>query len=112
MTLVKNVLAKLTQSQNLSEREISDFVAGVRDGEVSDVQLAGFLVGLLMKGPSINEVAYIARAMRENCVQIQPRVEGNLTDLCGTGGGLTTFNVSTANAILTAAAGVPVAKHG
>jgi anthranilate phosphoribosyltransferase len=112
MTIVKSVLAKLTQNQNLSEREVFDFINGIRDDEVSDVQLAGFLVGLLMKGPSINEVTYIARAMRENCVQITPRVEGNLTDLCGTGGGLTTFNVSTANAVLTAAAGVPVAKHG
>jgi anthranilate phosphoribosyltransferase len=76
------------------------------------VQIAGFLVALLMKGPTVDEVAAIARAMRANCVQIQPKVEGNLTDMCGTGGGLTTFNVSSANAILTAAAGVPVAKHG
>jgi anthranilate phosphoribosyltransferase len=112
MTMVKNILSKLTQSQDLNEREVSEFVTGIRDGDVSDVQLAGFLVGLVMKGPSINEVAYIARAMRANCVQIQPKVGGNLTDLCGTGGGLTTFNVSTANAILTAAAGIPVAKHG
>ncbi len=110
--MIKNILSKLTQNQDLGEREISEFVAGIRDGDVSDVQLAGFLVALLMKGPSISEVAYIARAMRENCVQIKPRVSGNLTDMCGTGGGLTTFNVSTANAILTAAAGVPVAKHG
>lgn len=112
MTIVKNVLSKLTQDLNLSEREISEFAGGIRDNEVSEVQLAGFLVALLMKGPSIDEVAYIARAMRENCVQIKPQVSGNLTDLCGTGGGLTTFNLSTANAILTAAAGAPVAKHG
>src|SRR5688572_19123482 len=84
----------------------------MRDDQVTDVQIAGFLVALLMKGPTVDEVAAIARAMRENCVQIQPKVSGNLTDMCGTGGGLTTFNVSTANAILTAAAGVPVAKHG
>src|SRR5262249_27001767 len=71
-----------------------------------------FLVALLMKGPSVDEGAAIVRAMRANCVQISPKVSGNLTDMCGTGGGLTTFNVSSANAILTAAAGVPVAKHG
>jgi anthranilate phosphoribosyltransferase len=65
-----------------------------------------------MKGPTVDEVAAIARAMRNNCVQIKPKVHGNLTDMCGTGGGLTTFNVSSANAILTASAGVPVAKHG
>src|SRR5262249_34540630 len=75
-------------------------------------QIAGFLVALVMKGPNVDEVAAIARAMRANCVQIRPQVDGNLTDMCGTGGGLTTINVSSANAILTAAAGVPVAKHG
>lgn len=110
--MVKGILSKLTQNQDLHEREIADFVAGINSGDITDIQIAGFLVGLLMKGPTINEVAYIARAMRANCKQIKPRVKGDLTDLCGTGGGLTTFNVSTANAILTAAAGIPVAKHG
>ncbi|MDR1999364.1 MAG: anthranilate phosphoribosyltransferase [Frankiaceae bacterium] len=110
--LYRNSLAKLTQNQNLSEREIVDFIEAMRDDTVTDAQIAGFLVALLMKGPSIDEVAYIARAMRANCVQIAPAVEGDLIDLCGTGGGLTTFNVSSANSILVAAAGVPVAKHG
>ena len=50
--------------------------------------------------------------MRRNCIPMNVSVRSDLTDTCGTGGGLTTFNVSTANAILTAAAGVPVAKHG
>lgn len=110
--MIRNSLGKLTQNQNLSEREIFDLVEAMRDGAVTDVQIAGFLVALLMKGPSIDEVAYIARAMRANCVQIRPRVDGDLVDMCGTGGGLTTYNVSSANSILTAAAGVKVAKHG
>lgn len=110
--LIRNSLGKLTQNQNLTEREIFDFVEAMRDDEVTDVQIAGFLVALLMKGPSIDEVTYIARAMRANCVQIAPRVQGDLVDMCGTGGGLTTLNVSSANSILTAAAGAPVAKHG
>ncbi len=110
--MFKESLAKLTQGQDLSEAELTEFVEGMRDEEVTDVQIAGLLVALLMKGPTVDEVAAIARAMRANCVQINPQVEGNLTDMCGTGGGLTTFNVSSANAILTAAAGVPVAKHG
>ncbi len=111
-TLYRSSLAKLTQSQDLSEAEIVDFVEAMRDDTVTEAQIAGFLVALLMKGPSIDEVAYIARAMRANCVQIEPKVDGDLMDMCGTGGGLTTFNVSTANSVLTAAAGVPVAKHG
>jgi anthranilate phosphoribosyltransferase len=110
--MFKDSLGKLTHGQDLTEAELTEFVEGMRDDEVTDVQIAGFLVALLMKGPTVDEVAAIARAMRANCVQITPKVEGNLTDMCGTGGGLTTFNVSTANAVLTAAAGVPVAKHG
>ena len=110
--MFKDSLATLTQRQDLSADELTEFVEAMRDDEVTDVQIAGFLVALLMKGPTVDEVAAIARAMRANCVQIEPQVDGNLTDMCGTGGGLTTFNVSTANAILTAAAGVPVAKHG
>jgi anthranilate phosphoribosyltransferase len=110
--LYRNSLAKLTQNQNLTEREVVDFIEAMRDATVTDVQIAGFLVALLMKGPSIDEVAYIARAMRANCVRITPNVERDLMDLCGTGGGLTTFNVSSANSIVVAAAGVPVAKHG
>ena len=91
---------------------MTEFVEDMRDDVVTDVQIAGFLVALVMKGPTVDEVAAIVRAMRANCVQIKPKVDGNLTDMCGTGGGLNTFNVSSANAILTAAAGVPVAKHG
>lgn len=110
--MFKESLGKLTRNQDLTAAEATEFVENMRDGAITEVQIAGFLVALLMKGPTVDEIAAIARAMRDNCVQIQPKVTGNLTDLCGTGGGMTTINVSTANAILTAAAGVPVAKHG
>jgi len=108
----KESLAKLLEGESLNDGEVTEFVEDMRDDAITDVQIAGFLVALVAKGPTVGEVAAIARAMRANCVQISPRVSGNLTDMCGTGGGLTTFNVSSANAILTAAAGVPVAKHG
>ena len=110
--MIKDVLSKLTRNESLIEPEIFQIIEGIRNNEITDVQIAGFLVGLLMKGPTVEEVAYIAKAMRANCNQIHPKVQGRLTDMCGTGGGLTTFNVSTANTILTAAAGIPVAKHG
>lgn len=109
---IKPVLAKLTEGFNLERNEVYSVIDAISAGQVSDVQIAGFLVGLLSKGPSIKEVAYIAQAMRSNCIPMKVSVASELTDTCGTGGGLTTFNVSTANAILTAAAGVPVAKHG
>ena len=92
--MFKDSLGKLTQKQDLTAQELTEFVEAMRDDQVTDVQIAGFLVALLMKGPTVDEVAAIARAMRENCVQIEPKVSGNLTDMCGTGGGLTTFNVS------------------
>lgn len=110
--MFKESLSKLTRGEELTPEEMTEFVEDMRDDIVSDVQIAGFLVALLMKGPTVDEVAAIARAMRANCVQIKPQVDGKLMDMCGTGGGLNTFNVSSANAILTAAAGVPVAKHG
>jgi anthranilate phosphoribosyltransferase len=110
--MFKDSLGKLTRGESLSDAEVTEFIENMRDDIVSEVQIAGFLVALVMKGPNVDEVASIVRAMRANCVQITPRVHGNLTDMCGTGGGLTTFNVSSANAIMTAAAGVPVAKHG
>jgi anthranilate phosphoribosyltransferase len=110
--MFKDSLGKLTRDESLSDAEVTEFIEDMRDDVVTEVQIAGFLVALLMKGPNVDEVASIVRAMRANCVQITPRVDGNLTDMCGTGGGLTTFNVSSANAIMTAAAGVPVAKHG
>jgi anthranilate phosphoribosyltransferase len=110
--MFKESLGKLTRFENLTPEEITEFVEDMRDGEIGETQIAGFLVALVMKGPNVDEVAAIAKSMRANCVQIKPQVDGNLTDMCGTGGGLTTINVSSANAILTAAAGVPVAKHG
>jgi anthranilate phosphoribosyltransferase len=98
--------------EHLPEEEIFSIIGGIRNGDVTDVQIAGFLVGLLMKGPTTREVASIARAMRANCEQITPNVPGHLIDTCGTGGGRTTFNCSSAVALVAAAAGIPVAKHG
>jgi anthranilate phosphoribosyltransferase len=65
-----------------------------------------------MKGTSKKEIAYIAKAMRDNCVPLKPNVADELMDTCGTGGGLSTFNISTATAIVAAAAGIKIAKHG
>jgi len=110
--MIQAALRRLTIGEQLPEEEIFQIISGIRQGEITDVQIAGFLVALLMKGPTIREVASIARAMRANCEQISPRVNGELLDTCGTGGGRTTFNCSTAVSIVAAAAGIPVAKHG
>jgi len=110
--MYKSILSKTTSHQELSEQEVFDLIKAIKNDEISDAQIAGFQVALLMKGASLEEIAYIAKAMRENCVPLKPDVKEDLMDTCGTGGGLSTFNISTATAIVAAAAGIPVAKHG
>jgi len=110
--MYKEVLSKVTTLQEMTGEEISAMIAGINAGEVSDVQIAGFQVALLMKGATREELTHFAIAMRENCIPLQPKVSGELMDTCGTGGGLSTFNISTATAIVAAAGGIPVAKHG
>src|SRR5690606_14987241 len=79
----------------------------------TDAQIAAALIALRMKGESVSEIAGFARKMRDSAVCISPQVKGVLVDTCGTGGdAASTINVSTAAAIVTAACGVPVAKHG
>ncbi|MDN5314795.1 MAG: anthranilate phosphoribosyltransferase [Clostridiales bacterium] len=110
--MYKNILQKATTNQELSEQEISQLINSINNEEVSDVQIAAFQVALLMKGASLKEISYIAKSMRENCVPLRPQVDQEMMDTCGTGGGLSTFNISTATAIVAAAAGIPIAKHG
>ncbi|MCL1793198.1 MAG: anthranilate phosphoribosyltransferase [Oscillospiraceae bacterium] len=110
--MYKEIMGKITTKQELSEIEISELISAIKNDVVSDVQIAGFQVALLMKGASLKETAYIAKAMRDNCIPLKPKVSGELMDTCGTGGGLSTFNISTATAIVAAAAGIYIAKHG
>ncbi|NLT29696.1 MAG: anthranilate phosphoribosyltransferase [Propionibacterium sp.] len=111
-TAIRPVLSKLTENFDLDRNEIFSVIHAINDGALTDVQIAGFLIGLMNKGPSIGEVAHIAEAMREVAIPVPVTTNAELTDTCGTGGGLTTFNVSTANSIMAAAAGIKVAKHG
>lgn len=110
--MYKEILTKITTNQKLTEEEIFELIAAINRDEVTDVQIAGFQVGLLMKGTSLEELSAFAKAMRANCVPLHPQVSGELMDTCGTGGGLSTFNISTATALVAAAAGIPIAKHG
>jgi len=109
---MKDILQRLSRKEELGQSEIDEMISGIGEDLFSREQVAGFLMGLLMKGPTVGEVAAIARAMHRVCVPINLPYRDQLTDTCGTGGGLTTFNVSSANAILSAAAGVMIAKHG
>ncbi|MGQ0798218.1 MAG: anthranilate phosphoribosyltransferase [Methanobacteriota archaeon] len=83
------------------------------DGQATPAQIGAFLVGLRMKGETVDEIAGMATAMRERCATIHAQGSDRLVDLCGTGGAaLKTFNVSTIAMFVVAAAGVRVAKHG
>lgn len=110
--MIQNVLKKLTARQDLTPDEAYSLILAIKKDELSDVQIAGFQVALLMKGPTLTEITAIAQAMRDNCIPLTPRVAEELMDTCGTGGGLSTFNISTAVALVAAAAGIPIAKHG
>ncbi len=110
--MIKNVLQKLTERKDLTAEEAYSLIVAIKNDELSDVQIAGFQVALLMKGPTLTEISAIAQAMRDNCIPIRPNVNEEFMDTCGTGGGLSTFNISTSVAFVAAAAGIPVAKHG
>ncbi len=110
--MYKDILNKLTNNIDLNEEEVEEIISDIREDKLSEGQISGFLVALVMKGTTLEETAYIAKAMRNNCIPIRPAVKAELMDTCGTGGGLSTYNISTATAIISAAAGIPVAKHG
>ncbi len=110
--MYKDILNKLTNRQDLTQEEVCEIITSINNDELTVGQISGFLVALVMKGTSLEETAYIAKAMRDNCVPLKPNVSDEMMDTCGTGGGLSTYNISTATAIISAAAGIPIAKHG
>jgi anthranilate phosphoribosyltransferase len=108
---VRTALAAVVDGATLSMDEARLAMGSVMDGEATQAQLAALLVALRMRGETIEELAGFASAMRERVVRVDAP-EGTI-DTCGTGGDKSgTFNISTAAALVVAAAGVPVAKHG
>jgi len=102
----------VTEKQNLSSDEMTDVMQLIMTGEATPAQIGGFLIGLRMKGESIDEIAAAAKVMRALSTKVEVNSE-HLVDTCGTGGDSSgSFNVSTASAIVVAAAGGRVAKHG
>lgn len=109
---VNEVLQKLHGGQELSSKEAYDMISAIQSDQMTDIQIMSFQVALLMKGPTLTEISSIAKAMRDYCIPVNPNIEGELMDTCGTGGGISTFNISTAVAFVAAAAGIKVAKTG
>ena len=75
--MIKTALRRLTVGEQLPEEEIFQIISAIRKGEITDVQIAGFLVALLMKGPTIREVVSIARAMRRTVSKSPPKWKAN-----------------------------------
>jgi anthranilate phosphoribosyltransferase len=108
---VRAALATVVEGGTLSMDQARGAMGSVMDGEATPSQLAALLVALRMRGETIEELAGFAAAMRERVVRVD--APDGTVDTCGTGGdGSGTFNISTAAALVVAAAGVPVAKHG
>ncbi|MBX9790530.1 MAG: anthranilate phosphoribosyltransferase [Pirellulales bacterium] len=112
MTDFEALLGKVAGGQDLSADEAQGAIEQLIEGGLPDPQVGLFLSALAFKGEAVAEVVGAARALRRHMTPIRASRPG-LLDTCGTGGDASgTFNISTASALVIAAAGVPVAKHG
>jgi anthranilate phosphoribosyltransferase len=110
--VLQQALARLLEGRDLSREDARGVMGTIMAGEATPAQIAGFLVALRAKGETADEITGCAEAMREHVLAVHPRRD-DLVDTAGTGGdGARTFNISTAAALVAAAAGAGVAKHG
>lgn len=108
---IQQALNKVLKRENLSSAEMQAVMRSIMTGETTPAQIGGFLVGLRMKGETIDEIAAAATVMREFALKVDIKT-ANMVDIVGTGGdGMHTFNISTTAAFVVAAAGAQVAKH-
>ncbi|MEO1767331.1 anthranilate phosphoribosyltransferase [Thiobacter aerophilum] len=109
----QQALTRLIDKHDLSRDDMLDLMHQIMTGALTPVQIAGILVALRAKGETVTELAAAAEVMRKLATPVPLQWDEHLVDTCGTGGdGAHTFNISTAAAIVAAAAGVKVAKHG
>ncbi len=110
--MIQMALAELMEGRDLNQEGARDVMRSIMDGEATPGQIGAFLVALRIKGETADEIAGCAEAMREHVLVVRP-ARTDLVDTAGTGGdGAGTFNISTAAALVAAAAGAGVAKHG
>lgn len=109
---IQSAIRAVTEHRSLTRDEMTSVMRTIMSGEATQSQIGGFLIGLRMKGETVEEIAAAATVMRELATPVEVDVE-HLVDTCGTGGdGSGTFNISTASAFVAAGAGARVAKHG
>lgn len=110
--MLKKFIKKVTEHVNLTFDEMKDAMEIITTGQTTDAQISALLVGLKMKGETVEEITAAAMVMREKAQYVEID-EDIILDTCGTGGdGYGTINISTAVSIVAAAAEVAVAKHG
>jgi anthranilate phosphoribosyltransferase len=109
--VLTHAIDALAGRRDLSRQESSEVLSEIMHGEVSETQIAAFLIALRTKGETVEELAGLAHTMRELATPV-PIGRPDLLDTAGTGGGRRTFNVSTTAALVAAGAGCAVAKHG
>ncbi len=109
---MQSAIRAVTERHDLAGEQMRSVMRLIMTGQATPAQIGGFLIGLRMKGETVDEIAAAAEVMRELAARVG--VGGpHLVDTCGTGGdGVSTFNISTASAFVVAAAGGKVAKHG
>lgn len=109
--MIKEAISKVINSQDLSFEETQAVMKEIMTGNATNAQIASFLTALRMKGETIEEITACAKVMRE--VGVQLKHTGDVLEIVGTGGDEAfTFNISSVSSVVTAAAGVPTAKHG
>ena len=110
--MIKDAIAKLADRSPLTEQEAESVMLEIMDGAATPAQIAAYLMGLRLKGETVEEIAGSVRAMRAKAIRISVG-DPQVVDTCGTGGdGAHTFNISTTTALVVAGAGLTVAKHG
>ncbi|MCO8046041.1 anthranilate phosphoribosyltransferase [Acinetobacter bohemicus] len=110
---IQQALSNITKNIHLTQEQMEDVMRSIMSGETTDAQIGALLMGLRLKGESIDEITAAARVMRELATKIEVSDIPHLVDIVGTGGdGQNLFNVSTASAFVIAAAGATIAKHG
>jgi anthranilate phosphoribosyltransferase len=110
--VVTRALDAVARRRDLSAEEAGEVLGRIMSGEVSQAQIAGFLIALRTKGETVEEVVGFARTMRSLATPVRVARAGELLDTAGTGGGRASFNVSTTAALIATGAGCVVAKHG
>ncbi len=110
---INQAIKAVIEKKNLNQSDMHDVMNSIMTGQTTDAQIGAFLVGLSMKGETIEEITASAKVMRSLATPVEIKSNKYLVDTCGTGGdGLGLFNISTASAFVVAAAGGKVAKHG